>query len=212
MFLLHGNTDKYVGTDHLQILLFQRDPRYSGSSWLHKPHPFDSGTSFVKAAVVSHDGDTWGLRCESQCAVSRPSSGAPGISEQEAETWWTSAVAAIRSLPSDSAARGITGVGLSGQMQAVVLLDSAGRPLRPALLYSDSRAANEAAELEVRSCSAASITTRAHVAHSRPAVWAHALLSWMKLLMHGTGCAGKVWGRRAEGAHAELEGCGQRAA
>ena len=69
--------------------------------------------------------------------------GIAGSSEQNAEAWW----AATRAIQRAVAAQPVQAVALSGQMQSVVLLDGAGAPLRPALLYSDTRATAEAAAL-----------------------------------------------------------------
>ena len=112
----------------------------------------DAGTSSVKAVLVC-DERTSSLRqhvlAEATCAHERPS-GTGGVSEQQAESWWNSAETAIRSL--GVSLRGIAAISLSGQMQSVILVGgNDGRtPLAPALLYSDSRAAEEAAELEAR--------------------------------------------------------------
>jgi xylulokinase len=46
---------------------------------------------------------------------------------------------------------GVKAVGFSGQMHGAVLLDRSDRPVRPAILHNDARAAQEAAELARRS-------------------------------------------------------------
>jgi xylulokinase len=64
-----------------------------------------------------------------------------GIVEQNAGDWWTAAQTAARSLDGSR----VDGIVLTGQMQDVILLDGAGHPVRPVILYSDTRATEEAA-------------------------------------------------------------------
>ena len=42
----------------------------------------------------------------------------------------------------------VAGIGLTGQMHGLVLLDERMRPLRPAILWNDQRTAAECAEIE----------------------------------------------------------------
>ncbi|WP_256122090.1 FGGY family carbohydrate kinase, partial [Burkholderia sp. A2] len=46
-------------------------------------------------------------------------------------------------LPADERAQ-VAAIGFSGQMHGVVLIDAAGQPVRPALLWPDTRAVREA--------------------------------------------------------------------
>ena len=107
----------------------------------------DAGTSSIKAAVIEvrNSGER---RVVSFSIESLPPpaavAGIAGSSEQDAEAWWA---AATRAIQRAVAAQPVQAVALSGQMQSVVLLDGAGAPLRPALLYSDTRATAEAAAL-----------------------------------------------------------------
>ena len=52
----------------------------------------------------------------------------------------------------------VRAVGLSGQMHGATLLDSADRPLRPAILWNDGRSAEECLELERREPASRAIT------------------------------------------------------
>jgi len=75
-----------------------------------------------------------------------------GWSEQDPALWWTGAVGAIGDLFGQS---GITGadvdaVGLAGQMHGLVLLDSGGDIIRPAILWNDQRTAEECDEIRRR--------------------------------------------------------------
>jgi xylulokinase len=66
----------------------------------------------------------------------------PGWAEAEPEDWWQAVGIAVRQAAGDHA-EAIAAIGLSGQMHGVVLSDEVGRPLRPAILWADSRSARE---------------------------------------------------------------------
>ena len=65
----------------------------------------------------------------------------PLWSEQDPHDWWVGIQAAIRKVLSDADARGedVIGIGLTGQMHGLVLLDEYGEVLRPAILWNDQR-------------------------------------------------------------------------
>ena len=65
----------------------------------------------------------------------------PLWSEQSTEEWWTAVAASIRSVLEKAGVGGesVQAVGLTGQMHGLVLLDGAGRVLRPAILWNDQR-------------------------------------------------------------------------
>jgi hypothetical protein len=62
----------------------------------------------------------------------------PGAAEADPEEWWQAAIEAVSSLP-ERLRRSLTCIGLSRQMHGVVPCDEQGLPLRPALLWADSR-------------------------------------------------------------------------
>ncbi|PPQ35896.1 xylulokinase [Rhodopila globiformis] len=106
----------------------------------------DFGTSAVKALLV--DGEQAVVGSASvPLTVQRP---APGHSEQDPEAWWQAMLDAVDALGRDhpAALAAVEGIGLSGQMHGAVLLDAAGKGLRPAILWNDVRSAAECAELE----------------------------------------------------------------
>jgi len=103
----------------------------------------DIGTSAVKLAVMRD-----GRVIEQSSADLSVASPRPGWSEQDPQAWWTAIGAAARKLSTDLG--GVTGVGLSGQMHGAVLLDAQHRPLRPAILWNDSRAVAECKTLSER--------------------------------------------------------------
>jgi xylulokinase len=65
----------------------------------------------------------------------------PLWAEQSPENWWGAAQKAIRGVLAASGASGkdVRGIGLSGQMHGLVLLDSDDRVIRPALIWCDQR-------------------------------------------------------------------------
>lgn len=105
----------------------------------------DIGTSSVKA-VVMDDGDRAMATTSAPLALSHPK---PLWSEQAPEDWWQAVVDSLDALAavSPAAMAAVRGIGLSGQMLGVSLLDAADTPIRPALLWNDGRASAECAEL-----------------------------------------------------------------
>jgi xylulokinase len=65
----------------------------------------------------------------------------PLWAEQRPENWWDAAQEAIRGVLVSGNASGhdVRGIGLSGQMHGLVLLDEANRVVRPALIWCDQR-------------------------------------------------------------------------
>lgn len=108
----------------------------------------DIGTSGVKALVIDeHDRPV--AQTVAPLAVSRPQ---PLWAEQDPEDWWGAVVATLDALAADApqAMQAVRAIGLSGQMLGVTLLDETDRPIRPALLWNDGRAAAEGVALEQR--------------------------------------------------------------
>jgi len=101
----------------------------------------DVGTTGVKAIAITPEGDVVG-RAERSYPLSTPR---PGWSEQDPEDWWRASEAALAELGGDFA-----GIGLSGQMHGLVVLDAEDRVIRPAILWNDQRTAAECAEIEER--------------------------------------------------------------
>ena len=100
----------------------------------------DVGTSSTKAIAIDPDGTILG-HAQAGYPVSLPR---PGHAEQDPDLWWQAAEAAL----ADLGAEDVAGIGLSGQMHGLVLLDDRLRPLRPAILWNDQRTAAECDEIE----------------------------------------------------------------
>lgn len=76
----------------------------------------------------------------------------PLWSEQHPDLWWDGAQQSIRAVLDESGiepAR-IGGVGLTGQMHGLVLLDASGQVLRPAILWNDQRTQAQCNEIHQR--------------------------------------------------------------
>ena len=65
----------------------------------------------------------------------------PLWAEQRPEDWWNAAQQAVRGVLAQAGASGkdVRGIGLSGQMHGLVMLDESDRVIRPALIWCDQR-------------------------------------------------------------------------
>ena len=98
----------------------------------------DVGTGGTRALLV----DARGKVCHSFTAPHEDMRMAqPLWAEQRPEDWWAAAQAAIGGVLalSKAAGRDVRGIGLSGQMHGLVLLDETGSVIRPALIWCDQR-------------------------------------------------------------------------
>ncbi len=108
----------------------------------------DLGTSSVKAAFLALDGRLLG-RGDRSHPTNNPG---PGRSEQDPDAWWGGTVAAVHdALAAIGSADAITllGVAVAGQGPTTVVLDAAHANLGPAIIWLDTRAAAEVADLGV---------------------------------------------------------------
>ena len=101
----------------------------------------DIGTTSTIGILIDGEGRT-------HATASRPSelmSPHAGWAEEDADAWWANCCAIVPELLRQAGARAsdIAAVGATGMVPAVVLLDEAGHPLRPAMLQNDARATAE---------------------------------------------------------------------
>ena len=103
---------------------------------------FDVGSSSVKASLVNAD--------SGKCVASAffPEKEAPikavkaGWAEQEPDSWWQYGKQALQKIMAEGQVKGdeIVAIGISYQMHGLVCVDKDLKPLRPAIIWCDSRA------------------------------------------------------------------------
>ncbi|MFE7628360.1 xylulokinase [Streptomyces sp. NPDC057509] len=105
----------------------------------------DSSTQSTKAAFV----DTATGRLLAVGRAPHVVTGEGGARESDPEVWWQALRDAVAAGLEESgvAAADIAGIAVAGQQHGLVVLDGEGRPLRPALLWNDTRSAPQAAAL-----------------------------------------------------------------
>lgn len=101
----------------------------------------DLGTTGIKAALFAADDGLVLASAFVEYPLYHPQ---PGWAEQNPADWWQATITAIRSCLQAGAERGVSprdvrGIGLSGQMHGVVLLDKAFQVLRPCIIWADQR-------------------------------------------------------------------------
>ena len=108
----------------------------------------DIGTSGTRAIVIDARGKLLG----SGTAAHTCQSPHPLWSEQSPLEWWDAVKLAVPAAVKASGVKPaeIKGIGLSGQMHGLVLLDQAHEVLRPAILWNDQRTAAECDEITTR--------------------------------------------------------------
>ncbi|MEM7336822.1 MAG: xylulokinase [Chloroflexota bacterium] len=101
----------------------------------------DSSTTATKALLMNAQGKVINV-ASSSYEYETPN---PLWSEQDPNLWWQATVQSIQQLlaMSDVDKEAIKGIGLTGQMHGLVLLDNNGRILRPAILWNDQRTGAE---------------------------------------------------------------------
>ncbi len=108
----------------------------------------DLGTSGDKASLHAADGRLLAAR-----SVPYPTDfGTGGKAEQDPADWWAAFCEATRTLLQETGTRpaDIACVAMSGQMMGVVMVDAHDEPLRPVIIWADTRAQREAALLAER--------------------------------------------------------------
>ena len=106
----------------------------------------DLGTSSVKTVLM--DADQQVLASASVAlSVQRPQE---GWSEQDPESWWQATCQTLEQLSAEhkAAFSQVRGIGLSGQMHGATLLDKDNEILYPAILWNDTRSAEQCKTLE----------------------------------------------------------------
>ncbi len=104
----------------------------------------DIGTSAVKVVLWDEARGAAVVARSAPYAISAPH---PGWAEQDPQVWLVGLEDALGQLRAQlgTPTLAVEAMGFAGQMHGVVLTDAAGWPLRPALLWADARATEEAA-------------------------------------------------------------------
>ncbi len=108
----------------------------------------DIGTTGVRAAIFDEGGAVL-ADASMPCTYDSPE---PGWAELQPERWWRATQAVLADLATRSplaTLRDVTAIGVVGQAPTLVLVDDAGDAIGPAILWLDTRAAEEARELGV---------------------------------------------------------------
>ena len=108
----------------------------------------DSSTTATKALLMDDQGAVVAIgRSEYDFETPRPL-----WSEQSPHLWWDATVIAIREAIARAGIDGgdVAGIGLTGQMHGLVLLDEDGEVLRPSILWNDQRTQAECDEIRAR--------------------------------------------------------------
>ena len=95
----------------------------------------DIGTSGTKVIAIDALGNLV-AEAAREYALSTPK---PLWAEQNPLDWWDAVCACYREISAKIGAENIAGIGLSGQMHGLVMLDENGEVLRPAILWCDGR-------------------------------------------------------------------------
>lgn len=108
----------------------------------------DVSTTATKALLIDEQGQVVAVAA-TEYNFETPQ---PLWSEQDPALWWDGAVRSIRTVVATAGISSdqIAAVGLTGQMHGLVLLDSAGAVLRPAILWNDQRTAAQCDEIRAR--------------------------------------------------------------
>ncbi len=102
----------------------------------------DLGSSSVKASVVNASTGRSLATAQSpdhEMVIDAPR---PGWAEQDPALWWTHVVKSVRSCMAKADVDGnrVVAIGISYQMHGLVIVDDQGSPLRPSIIWCDSRA------------------------------------------------------------------------
>lgn len=105
---------------------------------------FDIGTTQAKGVLLGQDG-----KLHHTHGVDLMTDQTNGYVEQDPQSWYDAVIQIVQywraqSINTDAIAL----ISLSGQMQDCILIDDAGQPVRPAILYSDGRAQTQAEQIK----------------------------------------------------------------
>jgi len=103
----------------------------------------DLGTSGTKTILINESGNVVDSATVDYPLI-QPQN---GWAEQDPELWWQACISTVKQVVSNINAKDVVGVGLSGQMHGLVLLDGSGVVLRNSILWCDGRTSAECEEI-----------------------------------------------------------------
>ncbi len=105
----------------------------------------DLGTSGTKTVLF----DEFGKAVSSSTVEYEMIQPQNGWAEQDPQEWWNAAVTTIQSVLVESkvAPEDIKGLGISGQMHGLVMVDASGEVIRNSIIWCDGRTTDECAEI-----------------------------------------------------------------
>ena len=105
----------------------------------------DVGTTGSKALLVGADGAVT-ASATTEYPMNTPQ---PLWAEQNPVDWWSATVTSIQQVLQKGSVKAdqVAGVGLTGQMHGLVLLDAQGEVLRPCIMWNDQRTAAQCAAI-----------------------------------------------------------------
>ncbi len=108
----------------------------------------DIGTSGTKTVLFDERGAAL-ASFTGEYGMAQPQN---GWAEQDPRDWWRAVQSGIQSVLAQTGVdnRAVAGVGLSGQMHGLVMLDKAGAVLRPSIIWCDQRTQKQCDEIEAR--------------------------------------------------------------
>ena len=101
----------------------------------------DVGTTGTKTLLIDEDGGVI-----ASATIEYPMyTPRPQWAEQDPEDWWQATITSVRRVLRSAkiSADDIAGIGLTGQMHGMVMLDAQGKVLRPCIMWNDQRTAEQ---------------------------------------------------------------------
>jgi xylulokinase len=108
----------------------------------------DASTTATKALLMDSAGRVVAV-ASSEYSFETPH---PLWSEQDPALWWDATIKSVQGVLRKSSIKGdqVKGIGLTGQMHGLVLLDKNGEVLRPAILWNDQRTSAQCDAIRAR--------------------------------------------------------------
>jgi xylulokinase len=109
----------------------------------------DVGTTNIKTLVLDAESGTTLATAAQEYPISQPQ---PGYAEQNPEDWWQAAITTVRKALAEAKidVNAVKGIGLSGQMHGTICLDKAQKPIRPAIIWADTRTVSQVEDIKAR--------------------------------------------------------------